>query len=51
MIAVEWTIPAQDDLARLDDQLTVLDPDLADRVGRAVIASGAFSWRPSPGRP
>ena len=42
MVSIEWTRPARDDLARLDEQLSDLDPDLADRVGRAVIASGAF---------
>ena len=37
-----WTQPAQDDLAAIDSYYAALDPDLADRIGRAAIAAGRF---------
>jgi toxin ParE1/3/4 len=42
VIEVEWTRPAQADLAQIDQELAERDPDFADRVGGAAIEAAAF---------
>jgi toxin ParE1/3/4 len=42
VIEVRWTLPAQADLARIDDELAEIDLDYADRVGAAAIAAARF---------
>lgn len=42
MSHARWTVPAQSDLARIDDFYLDLAPDFADRLGRAALASARF---------
>ncbi len=50
MIALHWSAIAQADLAGIDERLAAEDPEFADRVGGAAIASARFlgEW-PSAG--
>lgn len=42
MIEIHWTAPARADLERIDLELAERDPEYADRVGAAAIASARF---------
>ena len=42
MIRVEWTLPARDDLARIDDDFAAPDPEFAEKVARTAIRAGRF---------
>jgi toxin ParE1/3/4 len=42
MNKARWTPSAQDDLAALDDESSQLDPEYAQRVGRAALAAARF---------
>ncbi len=42
MIRVEWTLPARDDLARIDAAFAAQDPVFAERVARVAIRAGRF---------
>ncbi len=52
MKRAEWTLPAQADLARIDDFYLELSPDFADRLGReAFLASRFLAENPRAGSP
>ena len=42
MTWVEWTLPARDDLARIDELYSAQDPEFAEKVGRLAIRAGRF---------
>jgi toxin ParE1/3/4 len=40
--AIIWSVSAQRDLAEIDLHYLSIDPDLADRIGRAALAAARF---------